>query len=75
MGTSTVYLIWYGNWNQANGSDTSAGQAIIRDFLYELNNSPYYQINASYGTPTGFVNLMTCHQIVTGSKHQFGRSP
>lgn len=59
MSTPNVYLIWYGNWNQSNGSDTSSGQNIIRDFLYGLNNSPYYQINKSYGTPTGFVNLST----------------
>lgn len=59
MGTPTVYLIWYGNWNQSNGSDTSSGQGIIRDFLYGLNNSPYYQINHSYGTPTGSEILST----------------
>lgn len=55
MGTPTVYLIWYGNWNQSNGSDNPAGQQIVRDFLFGLNNSPYYQINTSYGTPTGAV--------------------
>lgn len=57
LGSPTVYLIWYGNWNQSNGSDTVTGQAIVRDFLFGLNNSPYYQINRSYGTPTGFVAL------------------
>lgn len=57
MGTPTAYLIWYGNWNQSNGSDTPAGRQIVRDFLYGVNNSPYYQINTSYGTPTGFVNF------------------
>ena len=53
MRTPTVYLIWYGNWNQINGSDTPAGQTIVNDFLYGLSGSPYYQTNASYGTPTG----------------------
>jgi hypothetical protein len=53
MTTPTVYLIWYGNWNQSNGSDTPAGQAIVRDFLHGLNGSPYYQINSLYGTPSG----------------------
>jgi Phosphate-induced protein 1 conserved region len=57
LGTPHVFLIWYGNWNQTNGSDTPAGQTIVRDFLFGLNNSPYYQINHSYGTPTGSVNL------------------
>ena len=55
MGTPTTYLIWYGNWNQANGSDTPAGQTIVRDFLYGLNNSPYFQINKTYSGPTGFI--------------------
>jgi len=53
MGTPTVYLIWYGNWNQANGSDTPAGQTLVNDFLYGLNNSPYYKTNTSYTTPSG----------------------
>jgi Phosphate-induced protein 1 conserved region len=48
MGVPTVYLIWYGNWNQSNGSDTPAGQAIVNDLLHGLNDSAYYQTNASY---------------------------
>src|ERR1700761_5331761 len=31
LGSPNVYLIWYGNWNQSNGSDTPAGQQIVRD--------------------------------------------
>jgi hypothetical protein len=57
MGTPTVYLIWYGNWNQSNSSDTPAGQAIIRDFLYGVSNSPYFKINTTYNGPTGFVSV------------------
>lgn len=57
MGTPNVYLIWYGNWNQANGSDTPAGQQIVRDFLYGISASNYYLTNTSYGTPTGTVVL------------------
>lgn len=57
LATPTVYLIWYGNWNQSNGMDTPGGQAIIRDFLHGLDGSPYYQINTSYGTPTGSINV------------------
>src|SRR5690242_5859000 len=41
MGTPKPYLIWYGDWNQSNGSDTPAGQQLVRDFLYGLSNSPY----------------------------------
>jgi hypothetical protein len=57
MGTPKVYLIWYGNWNQSNGSDTPAGQAIVNDFLYGLNDSPYYQTNASYPGVSGFFSV------------------
>ncbi len=53
MATPNVYLIWYGNWNQKNSSDTAAGQEIVRDFLHGLSGSNYYLTNTSYGTPTG----------------------
>lgn len=48
MANPNVYLIWYGNWNQSNGSDTPAGQALVNDFLHGLSGSPYYVANASY---------------------------
>lgn len=57
MGTPNVYLIWYGNWNQANASDTPMGQQIIRDFLYGISGSNYYLTNTSFGTPSGTVIL------------------
>ena len=57
MITPTVYVIWYGNWNQSNGSDNAGGQAIVRDMLHGLNNSPYYQINTSYSVPSGSINI------------------
>ncbi len=53
MATPNVYLIWYGNWSQSNGSDTPGGQQIVRDFLHGLSGSNYYLTNTSYGTPTG----------------------
>ncbi len=56
MTTPTPYLIWYGNWNQGNGSDTPAGQQIVRDFLFGDSNSPYFQINTTYGGPSGAIN-------------------
>lgn len=34
---SAIYIIWYGNWKQSNGSDTSAGQQLIRDAIYGLS--------------------------------------
>jgi hypothetical protein len=50
MRTPVVYVIWYGNWNQTNGSDTPAGQQIVRDFLQNVGGSPYFLINTSYST-------------------------
>jgi hypothetical protein len=46
--TPTTYVIWYGNWNQTNNSDTPAGQVIVRDFLNNIGGSPYFQINNTY---------------------------
>ncbi len=57
-GTPSIYLIWYGNWNQANGSDTPAGQQIIRDFVAKVGGSPYFNINTSYGV-TGNAQFIT----------------
>jgi hypothetical protein len=45
-----VYIIWYGNWNRANNTDTPAGQQIVRDFLNALGGSPYFAINTTYST-------------------------
>ena len=45
--TPAVYLIWYGSWNRNNGTDTPAGQQIIRDWARNIGGSPYFQINVS----------------------------
>jgi Phosphate-induced protein 1 conserved region. len=54
IGTPTIYLIWYGNWNQSNGSkgDTPAGQALIRQWANDIGNSPYYKLNSSLSAGT-----------------------
>lgn len=61
IGTPTIYFIWYGNWNQSNGSDNPAGQQILRDFARTIGNSAYYNINTTYSTGgytiTGGVNF------------------
>ena len=48
MTTPTVYLIWYGNWAQNNGTDTASGQQIVVDFFHAIGGSPYYKINTTY---------------------------
>jgi len=67
MGTPTVYLIWYGNWNQSNGTDTPAGQDLVRTFLRNVGGSPYYKINITYGA-TGNVSLSSSEYTDTGSQ-------
>jgi hypothetical protein len=49
IGTPTIYIIWYGNWNRGNGTDTPAGQQIIRDFSNNVGNSAYFLMNSTYG--------------------------
>jgi hypothetical protein len=57
MSAPKAYLIWYGNWNQNNGSDTPAGQQIVRDYLSYTGNSPYFLINTTYPGVSGSVTL------------------
>ena len=56
-GTVKVYIIWYGNWNQANGTDTPAGQGLVTTFLGNIGNSPYFNINTTYSGVSGNVTL------------------
>lgn len=44
-----IYIIWYGSWNQTNGSDTASGQQIVRDFSSSIGGSPYFNLNTSLG--------------------------
>jgi len=54
---SKVVLIWYGSWNQNNGTDTPTGQSIIRDAIYGLstNNATnnYSGITTGYSSQLG----------------------
>lgn len=56
-GTVHVYIVWYGNWNQSNGSDNALGQGLVRTFLSSVGNSPYFNINTTYSGVTGSVSL------------------
>lgn len=61
LSTPTAYIIWYGNWNRGNGTDTPEGQAIVEDFLSNVGGSGYYKINTTYSaggyTISGNVNF------------------
>lgn len=48
IATPVVYLLWYGNWNRGNGTDTPAGQQIIRDWASSIGGSAHFQINSTY---------------------------
>lgn len=56
MAQPNVYVIWYGNWNSSNGTDTAAGQQIVRDFLNAVGGSPYFAINTTYSTSATAIN-------------------
>lgn len=58
IATPNAYWIWYGNWNQSNGSDTPSGQQIVRDFANSIGGSPYFNLNTTYSVPG---------QTITGS--------
>jgi len=45
--TPTIYIIWYGNWAQNNGSDNSAAQGLVRTWANSIGGTPYYQLNKS----------------------------
>jgi len=51
INTPVVYIIWYGNWKQSNGSDTPAAQQLVRDWANGIGNTPYFALNTTYGSP------------------------
>lgn len=53
-GINNVYLIWYGCWNDNCGSvgDTKTMQ-ILSDFLINIGNTQYMQINSTYPNSAG----------------------
>ena len=73
-GTPVVYLIWYGNWNQQNGSDTPVGQGLVNTFLGNLSGSPYETINSTYSSTNGTVTgKFTVGQSIIDSYSQGSR--
>jgi hypothetical protein len=63
---SKVVLIWYGNWNQKNASDTPAGQQIVRDAIWGMAQSNL--ANNYSGITTGFSSSL-------GTYTQTGSTP
>lgn len=50
MGTPAIYLIFYGNWNQASGSNTQAGRQIIIDWAQSIGTTGRYALNDTFDT-------------------------
>ncbi len=47
LGTTDVYYIWYGTWNDA------AERAVLTNFAENIGGSPYYNINTTYHDGNG----------------------
>jgi len=56
INTPVIYIIWYGNWNQSNGTDDFNGQSIIRSWAGGIGNSDYFKINAGYPGMSGRIS-------------------
>ncbi len=69
--TPSIYVVWYGNWAQSNGTDDANGQQIIRDFFSTVGGSPYYMINSHY---VGSSNAITGNVTWTGKEANAGYS-
>jgi hypothetical protein len=52
IGSSNLYIIWYGCWDSTCAGDSSA-RSILEDFAYHVGSSPYFQINAGYPNESG----------------------
>lgn len=71
IGTPVIYYIWYGNWNQTNGTDTASGQQILRDLANTIGGSPHFQINTTYSiTGTSITGNVTFGGETTDSYSQ-----
>jgi hypothetical protein len=54
IGSSNLYVLWYGCWDNNCGSNgDTASQAILNDFMVSLGSSPYFQMNAMYPNGAG----------------------
>jgi hypothetical protein len=55
VGSSNLYLIWYGCWDNTCGTvGDNATRQILEDFAYNLGASPYFQINSGYPDQYGY---------------------
>jgi hypothetical protein len=48
INTPAIYIIFYGNWNQTNGSDNAAGKQIIIDWANTVGSSAHLALNQTF---------------------------
>jgi hypothetical protein len=53
IGSTNVYVIWYGCWDETCRAGNTATQAILSDFIVTVGSSPYMQVNAMYANSAG----------------------
>lgn len=54
-GTSDVYIIWYGCWNQSCGNtDAPITTDVVERFMENIGGSPYMQMNSLYPGGSGW---------------------
>jgi phosphate-induced protein 1 len=54
IGSSNLYVIWYGCWDATCGPTGDANaQSIVLDFFYNFGSTPYAQMLASYPNAAG----------------------
>jgi len=64
-GVSKIVIVWYGNWNQTNKTDTPAGQQIIRDALYGMSvQNPVYNYS---GITTAYASNLGSYTQASGT--------
>jgi hypothetical protein len=61
LGTTNVYLIWYGNWSG------NAAVNIITDLATSIGGSPYFNINTTYKNGAGTAVTNSVHYAGTTS--------
>ena len=53
VGSSNVYVIWYGCWDETCRAGNTATKAILSDFIVTVGSSPYMQANTLYPNSDG----------------------
>ena len=73
MTSPNIYVIWYGNWNQSNGTDNASGQNIVMNLLFglRLSDNGYVQITTigGYSTPSMISSVGASYNYPAGASY------